>query len=90
MYRGHFNRRLYGHTRRRNPEFLQVFHEQNQPVYAWNKKIEEKLVHDRALLKEEKRLDRIEEGLVLGKWKALQEKEESFKNLLKEKNDQLI
>ncbi|XP_065649177.1 nitric oxide-associated protein 1 isoform X2 [Hydra vulgaris] len=79
MYRGHFNRRLYGHTRKRNPEFVQVFHEQNQAVYAWNKKIEEKFVRERALIKEEKRLKQLEEGVVLGKWKTLTEKEEKFK-----------
>lgn len=72
---------MYGHTRKRSPQFIRLFEKQNQPTYLWKAKIQHKIARDRAQLKENKRLKRLADGVVLGKMKRLKEQEEKFKIL---------
>ncbi|XP_066929987.1 uncharacterized protein YqeH-like [Clytia hemisphaerica] len=78
-YRGHVNRNMYSSSRQKSPQFTRLFQHQNQPVYEWKAKIREKIKFDRKQIKEEKRIDRLKSGVLLGKFKRLAEKEEQLR-----------
>jgi len=81
-YLGRSNNKMYGHTRKLSPSFVRVFQQQNDPVYSWKTKIFQKQKQERFLGREEQRLERIESGVVLGKWRAIKENEERLKLLI--------
>ena len=87
-YLGRTDSRLYGHARKNSPSFVRVFQQQNEPVYAWRKKIHQKMKVERLQRKEHIRLKRIEDGIVLGKWRALKEKEQKLNELLESSKSQ--
>ena len=84
-YHGHLNRYMYGHTRKRSPQFIRVFQQQNDAVYSWQLKIKQKMKQERFQKKENERLHRIEHGIVLGRRKSLKDKEEKMR-LMDEQN----
>lgn len=81
VYRGYVNNRMYGHSRKSSPQFVRVFQTQNDAVYSWKMKVKQKLKTEKYALKEEKRLKRLERGVILGKMKQLANKEKQFKDL---------
>ena len=70
---------MYESSRHKAPQFARLFKQQNQQVYMWKAKIREKLRIDSKQLKEDKRLDRLKSGILLGKFKKLAEREEKLK-----------
>ena len=78
-YQGHVNKNMYESSRQKSPQFSRLFQQQNQSVYMWKSKIREKLRVDSKQLKENKRLDRLKSGILLGKFKKLAEKEEKLR-----------
>lgn len=67
---------MYESSRHKAPQFARLFQQQNQQVYMWKAKIREKLRVDSKQLKENKRLDRLKSGILLGKFKKLAERED--------------
>lgn len=88
-YRGNVNMNMYGSSRQKSPQFTRLFQHQNQAVYRWKAKIREKAKFDKHLLKEEKRVERLKEGVLLGRMKELAEKEAEF-GLLEEINQEKL
>jgi len=80
-YRGNVNMNMYGSSRQKSPQFTRLFQHQNQPVYQWKAKIREKAKFDKHLMKDEKRVERLKEGVLLGRMKKLAEKEAEFEFL---------
>lgn len=85
---GRMSYRMYTHTRKKSPQLIASLEEKYKTVDTtklWKKKIKEIMVQERFELREKKRLERLEAGIILGRQKTLFEKEKKFR-LLSEKN----
>ena len=72
---------MYESSRQRSPQFARLFKQQNEQVYRWKSKIREKLRLDSKQTKENKRIERLKSGVLLGKFRKLAEKEEKLRLL---------